>query len=61
MMRRCRNLNGCTDHDHGRCRHCGVRFSDHWPAWSFDGHVWLCEACYSTVRDTVDTAVDAQN
>jgi hypothetical protein len=58
MKRRCQDLAGCTAHDHGSCRHCGVRFSKHWPAWSFDGVIWLCEACYCTVCDTVDAAVE---
>lgn len=56
--RRCEEHNGCTAHDHGNCRHCGVRLSVSFPAWSFEGDIWICEACYSTVTDTMDEALD---
>lgn len=58
MVRHCQDRTGCVTHDHGNCRICGVRLSRHWPAWSFDGAIWLCEACYGQVRDDVDAALD---
>lgn len=57
---RCRDFDGCTRHDHGNCCHCGVRFSKAWPAWSFDGDLWVCESCYIAVRDAVDEALDSR-
>jgi hypothetical protein len=61
--RRCSNRDGCltrrTGHDHGDCRHFGCSLADRL-AMSYDGDIWLCESCYCTVRDAVDTALEAR-